>query len=133
MALYQDLGSRGPIYGISDATQQVNPYPGLLGTGWDVILDNNTLASNLTGCEIYHMYIDGPVGSSLTVMRDGHKWDAVAQGWQNGWDPSQPFPLGPSGQIGTIQFCWNVAFTSPPYGANNIQPQVTVWIRKPLS
>ena len=131
MALYQDLGSRGPVFGVSDANYQVNPF--LLGTGWDVVLDPTVFATNETGMEIYHIALDGPVGSSLVVMRDQKIWDYVNAGWKNGWDPSQPLPIGGT-QIGTIQFAWNVAFTNPPYNTtSNVQPQVTVWLRKPLS
>ena len=132
MALYQDLGSRGPIFGVSDANYQVNPF--LLGTGWDVILDPTVFATNETGVEIYQIALDGPIGSSLVVMRDGHVWNYVNAGWKNSDDPQNPLPLGTSTQIGTIQFAWNVAFTSPPYNTtSNVQPQVTVWLRKPLS
>jgi len=122
---YQDLGSRGPVLGISDATQQVNPF--LLGTGWDVLFDASQYFSNQTGLEVYHIALDGPVGSSLVVLRDGKTWDYVAQGWKNGWDPQQPLPIP---QQNVIQFCWNVAFTSPPYSSSNVQPMVTLWLRQ---
>ena len=124
---FQDLGPFGPVLGISDATQQVNPF--LLGTGWDVIIDQNVLPTNLTNAYVYHIALDGPVGSSLVVMRSGKVWDYVSAGWKNGWDPSQPFPLGTT-QLGTLQLCWNVAFTSPPYSSTNVQPQATVWVRQ---
>lgn len=126
---YQDLGSRGPILGVSDSTQQVNPY--LLGTGWDVIFDANAYFSNETNVEVYHIALDGPIGSSVTILRDGHTWDFVAQGWANGWDPSQPLQIP---QQNVIQFCWNFAFTNPPYNkTSNVQPTVTLWFRKPMT
>lgn len=125
-AQYQDLGSRGPILGISDVTQNVNPY--LPGTGWDVVIDPNQWFSNLTDIEIYHIALDGPIGSSVTILRNGHTWDFVAQGWANGWDPSQPLPIP---QQDLIQICWNTAFTSGPYNkTSNVQPTVTIWARK---
>lgn len=125
---YQDLGSRTQL-GVSDATFQINPF--LLGTGWDVIFDPTVWASNLTGMEIYQISLDGPVGSSVWMLRNGQPWNFVAQGWLNYYDPIQPMPLG---QTDTVQFCWNVAFTSPPYNRNtNIQPTVTCWIRQQQS
>jgi hypothetical protein len=128
---YVDLGSRGPQLGVSDANYNINQAA--LGTGWDVIFDVADIASSLTNLEIYHIALDGPVGASVVVMRDGKVWDYVAQGWQNGWDPNQPLPVT-STQVGEIQFCWNTAFTSPPYtpsGGSNVQPSVTLWLRQP--
>lgn len=125
---YQDLGSRGPILGISDFTQQVNPF--LLGTGWDVIIDANQWFTNATGIEIYHMAIDGPIGSSLAIFRNGRTWDYQGQGWKNGWDPEQPLQI-PHADL--LYVCWSAAFTNPPYDPmSNIQPTVTIWLRKQL-
>ena len=125
---YQDVGPRGPVVGVSDANYQVNPF--LLGTGWDVVFDASQYFSNLTGLEIYHVALDGPIGSSLVVLRDGKTWDYVAQGWKNGWDPSQPLPIP---QQNLVQFCWNFAYTSPPYSAANVQPTVTLWLRQQVT
>jgi hypothetical protein len=123
---YQDLGPRTQL-GVSDVTAQVNPF--LLGTGWDVIFDPTVWASNLTTIEIYQISLDGPVGSSVWMLRNGKPWNLVLQGWQNYNDPTQPIPLG---QTDTVQFCWSFAFTSPPYtgsGGSNVRPTVTVWLR----
>ena len=130
MSLFQDLGPFGPVLGVSDAVWQVNPF--LRGTGWTVVFDQNTLSSNLTGCEVYHISLTGPVGSQVAVLRNAKVWD-YALGWLNGWDPSQPLPLGSSTQVGQIAVCWNVAFTAPPYSATNIQPSATLWLRQPTS
>jgi hypothetical protein len=122
---YQDLGPRGPSLGVSDQNYQINPF--LLGTGWDVIFDPAVWATNLTGLEIYQISLDGPIGSSVWMLRNGHQWNFVAQGWQNYYDPVQPTPLS---QTDTIAFCWNVAATAGPYNrTTNIQPTVTCWLR----
>jgi hypothetical protein len=113
--------------GISDGTllSPLNPY--LPGSGWDVVYDPQAIGSALTEIEVYHVALDGPVGSSAIVLLDGNEWDYVAQAWSNGWDPSQPMLLG---QTSTLVICWNVAATSPPYDRiNNIQARATLWLR----
>jgi hypothetical protein len=128
VASYQDLGSR-TVLGISDTQPQINPF--LLGTGWDAIFTADILATNQSRIEIYHAAVNGPIGSSLAVLRNGKVWDYVLQGWQNGWDPSQPLPLG---QTDTVQFCWTVPFTNPPYDmVSNIQATATIWLRQEIA
>jgi hypothetical protein len=128
MASYQDLGPR-TVLGVSDAQAQINPF--LLGTGWDAIFTPDVLNTSLTRTEIYHAAVNGPIGSSLAVLRNGKIWDYVLQGWQNSWDPSQPLPLG---QTDTVQFCWTTAFTSPPYNmVSNIQATATIWLRQEIA
>ena len=120
----QDLGPRTQL-GVSDASLQINPY--LRGTGWDVVFDPTVWATNLTGLEVYHISLDGPVGSSVKVTRNNQPWDFVLQGWANGWDPSEPMPFG---QTDTVAFLWNTAFAAAPYSyPANVQPTVTCWIR----
>ena len=131
---YQDLGPL-TILGSSDALWQVSPLK--LGTGWDVIVSAST--SKLPGSlgawpvqndfEVYQMSIDGPVGSSLLVMRNRTPWNYVQQGWQNWWDPQQPLPLRNGDEL---QFCWSVPFTAGPYtpsGGANVRATVTLWLR----
>jgi len=115
--------------GVSDSLEKINPF--LPGTGWDVLFHPIDLAFTEVEAEVYHIYLDGPVGASTAVLVDGHRWDFVAQGWQNGWDPQQPLLLK-YGQ--TLQFCWSVAATNPPFdptGTANVQPDVTIWLRIP--
>lgn len=117
------IGHRTAL-GVADSTG-VNPY--LPGTGWDVIFGPDVIASSLTELEVYHIAIDGPVGSSVAVLVDNAPWDFVSQGWSNGWDPSQPMLLG---QGSTVALCWNVAATAPPYNkTTNIQAVATLWLR----
>ena len=123
---YQDLGPRGPKMGESDSLYEINPF--LLGTGWDVVFGAADWNTNLINTEIYQIALDGPVGSSVWMLRNGKKWNFIAQGWLNYYDPQQPLPLG---QTDTLQFCWNFAFTSGPYNrTSNIQPEVTCWLRR---
>lgn len=111
-------------FGVQDTTG-VNPYLPL--TGWDVLFTPDVIASNLTEFEVFHIGLDGPVGSSAAILIDSHQWDFVSQGWSNGWDPSQPMLVW---QSATIAVCWNVARTAPPYNkTTNIQPVVTLWMR----
>jgi hypothetical protein len=123
---YVLLGSRIQT-GVSDAQAdaQVNPFRPK--TGWDVIFHPNDLATNITVFEVYQISLDGPVGSSGAVLIDGHIWNYVGQFWRNSYDPQQPLILK---QTQTLQFCWDAAFTSPPYNqSSNIQPVVTIWLR----
>ena len=125
---YQDLGPKGPFLGIidSDARAQLNPF--LPGTGWDIIISVPDLTTNLTNVEIYQIALDGPVGSSVWMFRNRRKWNFIAQGWLNYYDPQQPLPLPTTDEI---EFCWNFAFTSGPYNrTSNVQPEVTLWLRQ---
>jgi hypothetical protein len=113
-------------FGVTDTTG-VNPY--LPNSGWDVLFGPDVFASNLPDLEVFHVALDGPIGSSAAVLLDNQPWDYVNQGWANGWDPSQPLPLWPGA---TLAFCWNVAATAPPFNrTTNIRPTVTVWLRYP--
>ena len=117
------IGHRTAL-GAIDSTG-INPY--LPGTGWTVTLGPEVIASNLTELEIYHVALDGPIGSSATWLVDGAPWDYVNQAWANGWDPSQPVLLQ---QSSYVQFCWNQAFVAGPYNkTTNIQPVITLWLR----
>jgi hypothetical protein len=118
------LGFRSKL-GAADSTG-INPY--LPGTGWDVIFTPDSLLQ-LTWYEVYHIALDGPVGSSAAVLLDNQPWDYVNQAWSNGWDPSQPM-LVTAGM--SVAFCWNVTATVGPYNrTTNIQPVATLWLREP--
>lgn len=109
-------------------SQGINPY--LPGTGWVVTFDPSVFASNLPELELYHIALDGPVGSSAVVLLDGAPWDYINQAWSNGWDPSQPMLIFPGV---TVAICWNVAFTAGPYDhLANVQPTATLWLRHEL-
>jgi hypothetical protein len=102
-----------------------NPY--LPGTGWVVLFVTQDMSIPLTEYECFHAALDGPIGSSVTVLLNGSEWDFINQGYANAWDPSQPLPLTSGDEIG---FAWNFAFTSPPYNrTSNVQPRVTMWLR----
>jgi hypothetical protein len=119
-----DLGSVTQL-GKADsaAPEKINPY--LPGSGWDVIFTPDLLPSRQTELEIYHISLDGPVGSAATWFRNGKSIGYMA-GWTNEW--SAVFPLG---QTDTLQFCWNVAFAAGPYNkTTNVQPTVTIWVRE---
>jgi len=124
----RDLGPRGPMLGVADslATGNINPY--LPGTGWDVLFAPADLSIPPDGeIEVYHIALDGPVGSSGVWMRDGKQFGYFL-GWTNEWDPQQPMILR-GGQ--TVQFCWNTTATAGPYNrTTNIQPVVTLWLRR---
>jgi hypothetical protein len=105
-------------------TAGINPY--LPGTGWNVTIDTAVIGSNLAELLVYHIALDGPVGSSAQVFLDGFQWDYVSQAWLNGWDPSQPMLIT---QGMAVTFCWNVAATAGPYNrTTNIRPTATIWL-----
>lgn len=117
--------------GVTDPTGSASLNPYLPGTGWNVTFDPAALGSSLTEIEVYHIAIDGPVGSSAVVLLDGFEWDYVSQAWSNGWDPGQPILLQ---QTSTLALCWNVAATAGPYNrTTNIQPRATLWLRHELA
>lgn len=126
-----ELGSR-VLTGVQDGTAQAGGPPGfnpyLPGTGWVVALDTTDLNVPLTSFEVYHIALDGPIGSLGTCLINGKVW-SFFDGWANEWDPAQPMIIQ-SGQV--LQFAWNVAFAAGPYNkTTNIQPTVTVWLRQP--
>ena len=126
---YQDLGPR-TVLGVQDGTidSQFNPY--LPGTGWIVLVRPQDLNTNETNFECYQVSLNGPVGSSALMSRDGKPWNFIQQAWNNYNDPQQPLPMR---QTSYVQFAWNVPFVAGPYNqTNNIQPTVTLWLRKEL-
>jgi len=134
---YQKLGSI-TLVGQSDSLYQINPF--LLGTGWDVVVNQSTARQSavclsgqwpfLNGFECYQIYLDGPVGSTVQVFINRQPWNPVLQGWNNYNDPTQPMLLDNGDEV---EFCWSFAFTSPPYTASlgsNVRPTVTMWLRQ---
>ena len=127
LGVSQKLKPVGPKFGVQDGSatigQNINPY--LPGTGWVVQFGAADFALPQTEYEIWHIALDGPIGSSAQIFIGGVAWDYVLTAWSNAWDPAQPMYLR-SGQV--LSFCWNFAFTSPPYNrTSNVQPQVTLW------
>lgn len=118
-------------YGVVDGSAasggiNINPY--LPGTGWDVVFTPATLGVTETEFECYQIALDGPIGSSAVVMLDGHEHSYVQTAWAN-TASDEPAMLIRYGQF--VQFCWNFAFTSPPYNrTSNVQPRVTMWLRR---
>jgi hypothetical protein len=71
-----------------------------LNTGNFTISLDISSVSNIPQIECYHMKIDGPIGFGLRIFIGAtNQWDYVAQGWQNGWDPSEPMILNPSDTV----------------------------------
>lgn len=71
-------------------------------------------------CEVYHIAIKGPTGSSFDVYLDTTFYDAVARGDKNSWDPAQPMHVSPGD---TILFYYNTS--------NSPAPKATVFFRQP--
>lgn len=115
------------MQGTSDAGVGINPF--LPGTGWDVIFPSPLWNSEPDEAEIYQVHLDGPVGSQAVMLINGKPWNHILQGWANYDDPAQPALID---EGVSVQFCWSVAFASPPYtpsGGTNVRPVVTVWLR----
>jgi hypothetical protein len=106
-------------------TGNINPY--LPGTGWVVVFTPDELPTE-TEFEVYQIALDGPIGSSAVVMLDGNEHSYLQTAWAN-TASDEPAMLVRFGQ--PIQFCWNFAFTAPPYNrTTNIRPRVTLWLRR---
>lgn len=104
---YRDLGPRGPVTGRIDNTG-ANPY----GVGmWAVTFDPKVLMIAAQLVEVYHIVINGPPGSSVSLYRDTHPYSASARGDINEWDPVQPLPLN-GGQ--SMILYWNVGVAPTP-------------------
>jgi hypothetical protein len=63
----------------------------VLAGGWTVTFDQSDLPR--IKCEVYHMAVKGPVGSTFQVYIDDTFYDNVVRGDINSWDPSQPMIL----------------------------------------
>jgi hypothetical protein len=106
-------GSYGPrsAYGVADSNN-------ILGAGnWTVTFDQALIGVQVQ-CEVHHIAIAGPSGSSFQVYIDNTFYDYVARGDINSWDPSQPMLINP-GQ--TLYFYWNSAV--------NPAPKVSIYLR----
>ena len=68
--------------------------------------------------EVYHIYVDGPPGSTFKIYRNTFAWDNVPNGSSNSWDPAQPMPVRPGD---TVNVYYNTG--TPP------APVVTLWLR----
>ena len=138
---YQRLGSIRML-GQSDTTAGYSFNPFLPGTGWDVLINASTSKQSAicisgqwpleNNFECYQIDLDGPVGSSFAMLINRQPYNRVQLGWQNYLDPQQAIPLYPGDDV---QFVWNFAATVGPYtasGGNNVQPLVTMWLRRQL-
>ena len=120
MARYRDLGSRPPGTGQqTGAADPLNPY----GAGnWTVTFDPNALNMRVAQAEVYHITVDGPVGSKFKVFRNKSGWwDTVLQGWSNSWDPQQPLYVR---KDDNLFFYWSSAAAPAP--------TVRLWLRYDL-
>ncbi len=112
MAKYRLIGSR-------NATAKADTT-GRNAGNWTVTFSPDVLLAHVALFEIYHVAIDGPVGSSFKVFRENDQWDQVLQGWQNSWDPGQPMMVR---DADTLYYFWASATSTSP------TPTVTLWLR----
>jgi hypothetical protein len=71
-------------------------------------------------CEVYHIAVTGPAGSTFQIWLDTTFYDNVARGDINSWDPAQPMSVTPGT---TIYFYYNM-------GVGTV-PKVTLFFREP--
>lgn len=90
----------------------------LFGAGNWTVTFTPQIINVQVACEVHHIAISGPAGSSFQVYQDTTFYDYVARGDINSFDPSQPMPLNP-GQ--TLYFYWNSALSPAP--------NVTIFLR----
>lgn len=112
-ATYRDLG---PTQQVTAQLDQTHNNPG----NWTVTADQGVLGNHVAQAEIYQISIDGPIGSSFTVYRGTRRWNTVAQGWANSWDPVNPLYIRPGD---TIFLYWNVPVSQKP------APTAVFWLR----
>lgn len=113
MPSYRDLGPTRLITATLDTT--------LNNTGnWTIVADEQTLNCKVAQAEVYQIGIDGPVGSSFKLYRNTHLWNAVNQGWQNSYDPTQPLFIRPGD---SLFFYWTIGPPSVPV------PTAKIWLK----
>jgi hypothetical protein len=110
--MYADLGDR-------EATAVQDPSNPLGAGFWTATFTPQNLATQQQ-CEVYHIVISGPAGSSFQIYRGTKFWDYVDRGDRNSWDPSQPMPVHPGD---SVYFYWNTG--------SGTAPSVTLWLRQP--
>lgn len=110
---YRDLGPTQQLVATPDNTGR-NP------NGWTIEATQADFASYVAQAEIYQISIDGPIGSSVTVYRGTRRWNVVAQGWANSWDPVQPLYIRPGDSIFLF---WNMGPGNTP------TPSAVFWLR----
>lgn len=87
---------------------------------WTVTFDPAVIGINAEKFEVYHIAVNGPIGSSFRVFLDTTFYDNVDVGDLNSWDPAQPMHVI---KAQTIFFYYNVATGSAPV--------VTIFCRQP--
>lgn len=92
----------------------------LIGAGnWTVLFDSSVWRVQVP-FEIYHIFLNGPIGAAFQIYIGTYPWDANNIGYFNGWDGAQPIPIQPSQNL---YFYFNTAAGTAPV--------VTVWTRIP--
>jgi hypothetical protein len=110
---YRDLG---PTQQLTARLDQTGRNPG----NWTIEATQSDFGVYVAQAEIYQISIDGPIGSSFTVYRGTRRWNQVAQGWANSYDPVNPLYVRPADSVFLF---WNVG------PGNNPTPTATFWLR----
>lgn len=109
------LGSRQAT-GVLDNTG-TNPF----GNGfWCVTFDPAILSVSTGEFEIYHIALNGPLGSYFRVYIDRTFYDNNQHGDVNSWDPNNAMELN-GGE--TVYFYFN--------SSQAPAPTITLWLRQP--
>jgi hypothetical protein len=114
MARYRDLGPTTLLKATIDATGR--------NTGnWTIVADPQVLNCKVSQAEIHQINIDGPIGAAMELWRNQQRWNQVAQGWSNNYDPVNPLYIRPGDSIFMFWLA-SAAVWSPA-------PTATIWLR----
>jgi hypothetical protein len=111
---YRDLGPTMPLTAVAD------PQNKIAAGNWTLTADPQALNCRVALAEVYQITVDGPVGFGFDLYRNSRKWNTVAQGWQNNYDPQQPLWIRPGD---SLFFYWRAASSLLP------APTAVIWLK----
>ena len=117
MARYRDLG---PTRLLTATIDKTNRNPG----NWTIVADPQILNCKVSQAEVHQIVIDGPIGSAMELWRNQQKFNHVAQGWANNYDPVNPLYVRPGDSL--FMFWLASAAVWQP------APTATIWLRYDL-
>ena len=104
-AQYRDLGPTQLLTATPDTTNRNLAQVPLVNAGsppirnWTITATPQDLNCKVALAEVYQISLDGPVGSLVSVYRNGRLWNKVVQGWANNYDPINPLYIRPGDSI----------------------------------
>ncbi len=97
------------------SNDDVNPY----GNGfWRIEFTPADFALGTNTFEVYHIYLEGPQGSTFRVVVNTRPYSTSQRGDLNEWDPNNPLTMY-GGQ--SLNFYWNSSATPAPLVVLSLQ------------